>query len=61
MESKSIQQLNLIEDVVINDLDPLQCAIRQFIKYVKELTKGTENTGHSLDVLYQKLYVLSKA
>lgn len=29
--------IGYIEDVVINDLDPLQCAIRELIKYVKEL------------------------
>ena len=27
------------------------------LKYIKELKKGTENTGFTLDVIYQKLYV----
>lgn len=30
---------------------------KEDLKYIKELKKGTENTGFSIDVLYQKLYV----
>lgn len=30
---------------------------KEDLKYIKELKKGTENTGYSLDVIYQKLYV----
>lgn len=30
------------------------------IKYAKELKKGTEKNTFSLDILYQKLYVLHK-
>ena len=30
---------------------------KEDLKYIKELKKGTENTGFSLDVIYQKLYV----
>ena len=30
---------------------------KEDLKYIKELKKGTENTGFSTDVLYQKLYV----
>lgn len=30
---------------------------KEDLKYIKELKKGTEKTGFSLDVLYQKLYV----
>ena len=30
---------------------------KEDLKYIKELKKGTENKGLSLDVIYQKLYV----